>query len=143
VNADRRSDLERAYQLTRYEVPALGLVLTIGQTSPVLDQLLCEQGVKAWSFISAANPHSRLASAAINARQHQRLIQRVQTLGFPFFEGVGVAVCARNAEQVASSVAELKSAGVRVTGAAVDITDAAALASWMRPSACRNAELKL
>ena len=92
MNADRRSDLERAYQLTRYEVPALGLVLTIGQTSPVLDQLLCEQGVKAWSFISAANPHSRLASAAINARQHQRLIQRVQTLGVPFFEGVGVAV---------------------------------------------------
>ncbi|PDT79328.1 SDR family oxidoreductase [Bradyrhizobium sp. C9] len=46
-------------------------------------------------------------------------------------EGVGVAVCARNAEQVASSVAELKAAGVRVTGAAVDITDAAALTSWI------------
>ncbi|MCC8954712.1 SDR family oxidoreductase [Bradyrhizobium sp. Pear77] len=46
-------------------------------------------------------------------------------------EGVGVAVCARNAEQVASSVAELKIAGGRVTGAAVDITDAAALTSWI------------
>src|SRR6202163_4772419 len=45
-------------------------------------------------------------------------------------EGAGVAVCARNADQVASTVAELKALGVRATGAAVDITDAPALTSW-------------
>ncbi|MGN1287924.1 MAG: SDR family NAD(P)-dependent oxidoreductase, partial [Bradyrhizobium sp.] len=50
-------------------------------------------------------------------------------------EGVGVAICARNAEQVAAGVAELKAAGVRVTGAAVDITDAAALKSWIAAAA--------
>jgi len=44
-------------------------------------------------------------------------------------EGAGVAVCARNADQVASTVAELKAQGVRATGAPVDITDAAALKS--------------
>ena len=46
-------------------------------------------------------------------------------------EGAGVAVCARNAEQVASTVTELQSRGVRATGASVDITDGAALASWI------------
>src|SRR6188472_4135960 len=46
-------------------------------------------------------------------------------------EGAGVAVCARNAEQVANTVAELKTRGVRASGASVDITDGAALASWI------------
>ena len=46
-------------------------------------------------------------------------------------EGAGVAVCARNADQVASTVAELKAKGVNATGAPGDITDAAALKSWI------------
>lgn len=50
-------------------------------------------------------------------------------------EGAGVAVCARNADQVASTVAELKSQGARATGASVDITDAAALKSWISSAA--------
>jgi len=50
-------------------------------------------------------------------------------------EGAGVAVCARNADQVASTVAELKAMGVKATGAAVDITDAAALKSWISDAA--------
>jgi NAD(P)-dependent dehydrogenase (short-subunit alcohol dehydrogenase family) len=46
-------------------------------------------------------------------------------------EGAGVAVCARNADQVAATVSELKAMGVKATGASVDITDAAALKSWI------------
>jgi 3-oxoacyl-[acyl-carrier protein] reductase len=46
-------------------------------------------------------------------------------------EGAGVAVCARNADQVAATVVELKTMGGRTTGAPVDITDAAALKSWI------------
>src|SRR4029453_15522514 len=46
-------------------------------------------------------------------------------------EGTGVAVCARNADQVAGPVAELQAMGVKATGAPVDITDAAALKSWI------------
>src|SRR5882757_5881740 len=44
-------------------------------------------------------------------------------------EGAGVAVCARNADQVTTTVAELQAMGVKATGAPVDITDAAALKS--------------
>jgi 3-oxoacyl-[acyl-carrier protein] reductase len=46
-------------------------------------------------------------------------------------EGANVAVCARNAEQVAETVAALKDKGVRATGASVDITDGAALKRWI------------
>jgi 3-oxoacyl-[acyl-carrier protein] reductase len=46
-------------------------------------------------------------------------------------EGAGVAVCARNADQVTSAVAELKALGVPATGAAIDITNASALTSWI------------
>jgi 3-oxoacyl-[acyl-carrier protein] reductase len=47
-------------------------------------------------------------------------------------EGAGVAVCARNADQVMNAVAELQTlGGVRATGASVDITDGAALKSWI------------
>ena len=50
-------------------------------------------------------------------------------------EGAGVAVCARNADQVAATVGELKAQGVKATGAPVDITDAAALKSWIAGAA--------
>jgi 3-oxoacyl-[acyl-carrier protein] reductase len=46
-------------------------------------------------------------------------------------EGASVAVCARKADQVTSTVAELRGQGVKATGASVDITDAAALKSWI------------
>src|ERR1700682_990342 len=50
-------------------------------------------------------------------------------------EGAGVAVCARNADQVKDAVAELKTQGVQATGAPVDITDGAALKSWISGAA--------
>ena len=46
-------------------------------------------------------------------------------------EGAGVALCARNADQVMTAVTELQTLGVRATGASVDITDGAALKSWI------------
>ncbi len=50
-------------------------------------------------------------------------------------EGAGVAVCARNAEQVTNAVAELKTRGVQATGSAVDITDGGALKSFIAGAA--------
>ncbi len=46
-------------------------------------------------------------------------------------EGADVAVCARNAGQVAETVAALKGFGVNATGASVDIMDGAALKAWI------------
>ncbi|TCU62848.1 3-oxoacyl-[acyl-carrier protein] reductase [Bradyrhizobium sp. R2.2-H] len=50
-------------------------------------------------------------------------------------EGANVAVCARNADQVAATVAELKASGIKATGSPVDVTDGAALQSWIETAA--------
>lgn len=50
-------------------------------------------------------------------------------------EGANVALCARNAEQVAKTVAELQAGGGRATGAAVDIADGQALQTWIAVAA--------
>ena len=46
-------------------------------------------------------------------------------------EGANVAVCARNADQVAETVAALKATGVKATGASVDIMDGDAFKAWI------------
>jgi 3-oxoacyl-[acyl-carrier protein] reductase len=58
-------------------------------------------------------------------------------------EGSGVAVCARNADQVAGTIAELKAMGVKATGASVDISDAAALKSWISDAATELGSLDM
>ena len=50
-------------------------------------------------------------------------------------EGANVAVCARKADQVAEAVRELEAMGVKATGAAVDITDGAALKRFIADAA--------
>ncbi len=46
-------------------------------------------------------------------------------------EGADLAVCARNGDDVAETVAALQDMGVRATGAAVDVGDEAALRAWI------------
>jgi 3-oxoacyl-[acyl-carrier protein] reductase len=46
-------------------------------------------------------------------------------------EGCDVAICARNADEVAQTVAALSQRGVRATGRAVDVADGSALAQWV------------
>lgn len=50
-------------------------------------------------------------------------------------EGANVGVCARSADQVAATVADLKAMGVKATGAAVDVTDGEALKAWIGQAA--------
>jgi 3-oxoacyl-[acyl-carrier protein] reductase len=46
-------------------------------------------------------------------------------------EGAGVAICARNADDVRETVAYLTGLGVPATGHAVDVADGPALAAWV------------
>ena len=50
-------------------------------------------------------------------------------------EGAHVALCARNADEVAATVAEFERYGVKVFGRAVDVADAPALAAWVAEAA--------
>lgn len=47
-------------------------------------------------------------------------------------EGVDVAICARNADEVKTTVAALAAKGVHATGRAVDVADGPALQAWIR-----------
>jgi 3-oxoacyl-[acyl-carrier protein] reductase len=50
-------------------------------------------------------------------------------------EGADVAICARNASEVASAVGALKGKGVKSFGKALDVADAAALKGWIAEAA--------
>ena len=50
-------------------------------------------------------------------------------------EGAHVAICARNAEEVAAAVDSLRSQGVTAYGEAIDVADKAALEGWVASSA--------
>ena len=47
-------------------------------------------------------------------------------------EGAHVAICARNADEVAEMVAALRAKGVQATGRALDVADGPALTAWVR-----------
>lgn len=46
-------------------------------------------------------------------------------------EGANIAICARNADQVAGAVAEIQTKGVKATGASVDVTAGDDLKAWI------------
>ena len=50
-------------------------------------------------------------------------------------EGAHVSICARNADEVAATVAALQAKGVKAFGRALDVADAPALAQWIADSA--------
>jgi len=58
-------------------------------------------------------------------------------------EGANVALCARDAEQVAEAVRALKASGVAATGRAVDVTDGAALKAWIADAAAELGGLNI
>ena len=50
-------------------------------------------------------------------------------------EGAGVAICARDASDVISSVAELQRRGVPATGASIDVSDPDTYSAWVESAA--------
>jgi len=50
-------------------------------------------------------------------------------------EGANVSICARNADDVATTVASLAASGVKAFGCALDVADGAALTEWISSSA--------
>jgi NAD(P)-dependent dehydrogenase (short-subunit alcohol dehydrogenase family) len=50
-------------------------------------------------------------------------------------EGADVSICARNAQDVAATVASLKAKGIKAYGRALDVADGAALKAWIAATA--------
>ncbi|MBB5190465.1 hypothetical protein HNQ50_001187 [Silvimonas terrae] len=86
----RLAALNAAYMATRYVIPALGLTLRVGQTSPELDALLRQRHMQGWMFISACNPGSQAVLCQHeNLARHQNLLDALKAAQFTFFEGYG------------------------------------------------------
>jgi len=47
-------------------------------------------------------------------------------------EGANVAICARNADQVAQAVSDLTAKGIKATGGSVDVTNGEQLQAWIK-----------
>ncbi|MBW2942430.1 SDR family NAD(P)-dependent oxidoreductase [Zhongshania aquimaris] len=50
-------------------------------------------------------------------------------------EGANISICARNADEVAAAVKEIKSLGVKAYGSVVDVKDTDSLTAWVENSA--------
>lgn len=87
-NIDQR--LRDAYLATIYEVKHLGLQLRIGEENWHLDEVLIDNNVFSWAFISAWNPFSQPISPSENENRHSKLVDFANKKQWVFAEGFGV-----------------------------------------------------
>lgn len=83
-------DLIVAYLGAEYVVfgdPAL--VLRIGEPSAALDELLEAEGAQTAAYVTAANPHGRLAGATENVLATTALLEAQREAGYACFAGEG------------------------------------------------------
>lgn len=91
VGQTHSAALRGAYEATTYRaiLPSGDITIRIGKTCHALDELLSAFDVTSWAFVSAANPGSTLVLPAENDARHDALLERVRSLGFPWFPGWG------------------------------------------------------
>jgi hypothetical protein len=80
-----------AYGRTVFVAKVDGQVLRIhiGLRTPALDEILMRRGLGTWAFITAWNPGSQELSRDANDARHRQLVDHVNRLGLPWFEGQG------------------------------------------------------
>lgn len=86
----KKQTLAAAYQATTYQIKTPKINIKIGQLHPDLDELLIDNNVYTWAFISAWNPHSKLATDANNQIQHEKLKASLSHQNYRFLEGLGI-----------------------------------------------------
>jgi hypothetical protein len=86
-------DLESAYRATEYRVfgSRETFVISIGERSKELLDILDRMKSSSWSFIAASNPRSQQISDAENDERLQNLEVNVMALGYRFLKGEGVS----------------------------------------------------
>lgn len=81
-----------AYRATtfRCRVSAGIIDIRVGQTQPQLDELLRNNPIQSWCFITAYNPQSKPLSQKDNERRQAALRQIIAARGWIAFEGEGI-----------------------------------------------------
>jgi hypothetical protein len=83
-------DLVIAYLSAQYAVfGEPELVLRIGEASAALDELLEAEGADSAAYVTAANPHGRLAGTSENLLATTALLEAQREAGYACFAGEG------------------------------------------------------
>ena len=84
--------LLEAYRRTSFlvEIPGETLCIRIDHVSTIPDDLLANEGVHSWAYITAWNPGSVPLSEGENMTQARQLESEVRQAGYKFFRGQGV-----------------------------------------------------
>ena len=88
---DIAPDLVEAYRDALYVIHGEGgdIQLRVGQPSLELISLMKWFGAKSAAFITAFNPNSIIATAEVNAHNHNALIKDIKSLGLESITGEG------------------------------------------------------
>jgi hypothetical protein len=84
-------ELAKAYHEALYLIHGVSedIQLRVGQPSLGLASLMKVYGVNSAAFLTTFNPHSILATAEVNASNHNALIDDIHTLGLGYISGEG------------------------------------------------------
>jgi hypothetical protein len=93
MNQKERDDLDAAYLDTNYVVSESDsrIVIKIGENNPALEQLLVQECVAEWAFITAYNPYSQQLAATENADRQQKMYSLLERRNLLFLNGFGEA----------------------------------------------------
>ena len=80
--------LIEAYKNTLYKIYKPPLEIKVGSCSSALDELLQENGIVSWTYITAYNPFSEELTDEENSRRHAELIALLTD--HTYFEGEGL-----------------------------------------------------
>lgn len=86
------SELFEAYKNTTYRVysPIGEIDIRIGVMNPLLQELLLNNHVESWAFITACNPYSVMQNAVVNTFLNTQLEDYLSGKRYLFFKGIGV-----------------------------------------------------
>ena len=84
--------LFEAYKNTTYRVylPLREIDIRIGVMNPLLQELLLNNHVESWAFITACNPYSVMQNAVVNTLLNTQLERYLLEKQYVFFKGMGV-----------------------------------------------------
>ena len=82
--------LIEAYMNTEYRVLKPSIIIKIGQNNPLMNELLMDNNVYDYAFITAENPFSRSVSKGENEGSMQKLAQELEKRQLIYLPGIGI-----------------------------------------------------
>ena len=87
-------ELLKAYRQALYtvEIPSGVMTLRVGERNEALIELLSQENLTDWAYITAENPQSKILSQEENAERNAKLESMLKSKNYCFFNGEGRSV---------------------------------------------------